>query len=53
MYSIFVHYQRDKLTVSFSQGKITLFLRPQQRRQNDVVPKFVLNVQSTMSGIRK
>jgi hypothetical protein len=53
MYSIFVHYQREKLTMSFSQGKITLFLRPRQRRQKDVVPEFILKAQSIMSGIRK
>jgi hypothetical protein len=53
MYSIFFHYQREKLTNVFSQGKITSFLRPRQRRQKYVVPEFELKAQSTMSSIRK
>jgi hypothetical protein len=53
MYSNFVHYQREKLTMLLSQGKITLFFHPRQQRQKYVVPEFVLKAQSTMSGIRK
>jgi hypothetical protein len=51
LYSIFVHYQRNKLTMLFSQGKITSFLRPRQLCQKDV-PEIKLMAQRIMSGIR-
>jgi hypothetical protein len=50
-YSIFFHYQRENVTLLFSQGKITSFLHPRQGRQKDVGPEIKLKSQRVMSSI--
>jgi hypothetical protein len=51
--SISVHYQRQNVSLSFSQEKITLFLHPRQWHKKYVGPKIKLKAQRIISGIRK